>query len=362
MLIAAAALGAALFLAPTSARAQDDAEVGASGEAAPVLASGLRLSLKLEPGIAMPLSNPQSQIYDAGFGQTIKLLIGLSRFVEVGPSATFTSLAADDESMAETGTAWSFGASARVMRPRDAVGGTFSAASPWVDADLLYVRTGGLDRAGFAGGVGVAFPMDERRRLWLGPYARYSHILQGARDGFDDRDAKIVTVGLSLEIGTGLEQAREPEPALAEAVVEEAPAPVEPEIAPEEAVVATPEKLDVKEKIAFEWNSSRLEPSSHAALDEVVRELKANPGFRVQVEGHASSEGTEQRNQELSEERSAAVVDYLIAGGIARDRLVSKGFSSSVPRKSNKTAAGRESNRRVEFVVSFIIIEKGTAP
>ncbi len=83
-------------------------------------------------------------------------------------------------------------------------------------------------------------------------------------------------------------------------------------------------------------------------------------GFRVQIEGHASSEGGDDHNQTLSEKRAEAVLDYLVAHGIAKERLVSKGFSSSVPVATNLTEAGREQNRRVEFVVHFIILNDGS--
>jgi outer membrane protein OmpA-like peptidoglycan-associated protein len=82
----------------------------------------------------------------------------------------------------------------------------------------------------------------------------------------------------------------------------------------------------------------------------------------VQVDGHASSEGGDAHNQVLSEDRASAVVDYLVARGVARNRLSSKGFSSSVPAATNDTAAGRVTNRRVEFVVDFVIIKEGNTP
>lgn len=337
-----------------------------------MLAPGLRLSLKVEPGIAMPLSHPQNQVYDQGFAQTLKLLMGISRYVEVGPSATFMALAADDDvSAMDTGTAWSFGASGRVMRPRDVPGGMLTAVSPWVDADVLYVRTGDLDRPGVAGAIGAAFPMDERRRFWFGPFARYSHIFQGERDGFDTRDAKLLTIGLSLEVGSGLDTSRqqlvatdegEPLEELDDAPPPEAPGAEPAPVRVYEKVVVLPDRLELKEKIAFEWNSAVLEPSSNAVLDDVVRAMKDHPNFRVQVDGHASSEGGEAHNQTLSEERSAAVMAYLIAGGIEKERLVSVGFSSSQPIQSNETAAGRESNRRVEFLVKIIIVKEGNTP
>ena len=65
-------------------------------------------------------------------------------------------------------------------------------------------------------------------------------------------------------------------------------------------------------------------------------------------------------NQTLSEKRASAVVAYLVAHGIEKERLASKGFASSVPTDTNETVAGRENNRRVEFVVYFTILDDGS--
>ena len=129
-----------------------------------------------------------------------------------------------------------------------------------------------------------------------------------------------------------------------------------------EKVIVQPDKLVLKEKIAFAWNSALIGDTSRPALDEVAQALRDNLSFRVQVDGHASSDGGDVHNQALSEERASAVVDYLVARGVARDRLIAKGFSSSVPAATNGTAAGRETNRRVEFVVDFIIVKEGNTP
>jgi outer membrane protein OmpA-like peptidoglycan-associated protein len=125
-----------------------------------------------------------------------------------------------------------------------------------------------------------------------------------------------------------------------------------------EKVIVKPDKLELEEKIAFKWNSANLEDASYPLLDEVAKALKDNPGFKVQVEGHASSDGNYDYNQTLSERRAQAVLDYLTTHGVAADRVVSKGFGSDEPNSTNTTVAGRESNRRVEFIVSFIIVEK----
>ena len=125
-------------------------------------------------------------------------------------------------------------------------------------------------------------------------------------------------------------------------------------------VVVKRDKLELKEKLYFAWNQGTLQEASFPVLDEVVQALNDNKGFRVQVEGHTSSEGADDHNQTLSEQRANAVLDYLVAHGIGKERLVSKGFASSVPIDSNETSAGRENNRRVEFVVHFIILNDGS--
>jgi outer membrane protein OmpA-like peptidoglycan-associated protein len=343
-----------------------------------------KFAIEIEPGIATALTDPQSNRTEAGLGSTIKALFGVTRYLEVGPSAGFTTLQSRTP-MPTSGTSWAFGGGARVMRPHD--GQSYLGASPWVDADLLYVRTGPLDRPGFAAGVGIAIPLDERRQFWVGPYARYFQILQGDPVGFDNHDAKILDLGISLEVGLGMGHRHEATPV---AVIEPAvaqPAPIVvldrdhdgvadgadncPDVAgpadnggcPVYAkVVILPDKLQLEEKIAFAWNSAELDDDSRPLLDEVAKALKDNVGFSVKVNGNASSEGDDAHNQVLSEQRATAVLDYLAAHGVSRDRLASQGFSSSMPATSNATAAGRETNRRVEFVVEFIIVKKGNTP
>ena len=372
---------ATLCMFATIAHAQE-AEVR-EGETART-APGRKLSLKLEPGLAVALSNPQSEMTELGMGTTVKLLFGLGRYFQIGPSLAHTMLPATGD-MSGSGRALAFGGGARLMRPQDSLG---YGISPWVDADLVLVRTGDLSRPGFAAAVGVSMPLDDQRRFWLGPFARYSHIIQGQRDGFDNRDAKILMFGIGLEISSGLATKRErlavvetlpPQPA---AITPPPPSDRDgdtvidtsdncPDVAglvenfgcpPYEKVIVKREKLEVKEKIAFAWDSAKIEPASYPALDEVVRALQDNRGFKVQVDGHASSDGNDAHNQTLSEQRAKAVLDYLVAKGVAKDRLVSKGFSSSQPNQTNTTSAGRESNRRVEFIVEFIIIQDGNTP
>jgi outer membrane protein OmpA-like peptidoglycan-associated protein len=71
----------------------------------------------------------------------------------------------------------------------------------------------------------------------------------------------------------------------------------------------------------------------------------------IQINGHTDSRGTDAYNQELSERRARAVVDYLVQNGIDPGRATSRGFGSTRPVADNQTEAGRQLNRRVEFVV-----------
>ncbi len=146
-----------------------------------------------------------------------------------------------------------------------------------------------------------------------------------------------------------------PEPVVVpEAVVIRVPEPVPPPPPPAVIVIA-PEKLELSQKVQFAYDSARIDSTSRRALDSVVAALQAHQAFSVEIEGHASAEGKDRHNQELSERRAQAVFDYLVHHGVAAERLTSRGFSSSQPVESDDTSSGREANRRVEFVVHVII-------
>jgi outer membrane protein OmpA-like peptidoglycan-associated protein len=85
-------------------------------------------------------------------------------------------------------------------------------------------------------------------------------------------------------------------------------------------------------------------------LNDVAAMLKDNPQIEsLQVEGHTDAVGSAASNRKLSTERAEAVRTYLVKQGIAKGRLVAKGFGPDKPVASNDDDAGREQNRRVEF-------------
>jgi outer membrane protein OmpA-like peptidoglycan-associated protein len=356
--------------------------------ALPATAAAVEVGVKVEPGLAVPLSAPQSLRFTPGGEVSLKGYLGLGRYFDVQAGVSFLGLGAAAGTMPSTmGSAWSDSLGLRFQRPHDAdLGrGGFYAASPWIDADALFVRTGGLDRFGFTLGAGVSFPLAPRRNTWLGPFVRYMQIVQPDRMGFDDADAKMLFVGLNLELGTSpLAPLVVALPALECASC--APAPIVvvasldrdhdgvadtldncPDVAGSaenggcpvyKRVIVKPDRLELSEKIMFAFDRADIETESLPLLDEVVQALKDNRGFRVQIEGHTDSTGPQEHNQTLSEQRAEAVLTYLRDHGIAPDRLSYKGFGSTVPTDSNSTVAGRENNRRVDFVVQFKIIDR----
>lgn len=370
-------LTAYLALCASSAYAQDAYTTG--GARLPARAGSF--SLKIEPGLAFPLTTPQSRLFDVGGGQSVKAFWALTPFLDIGPSATFIGLPAAEED-SDPGTAWALGASVQLKRPHHAGSNMFSAISPWADLDLLFVQTDGLSRPGLAVGAGLAVPIGKARAFWVGPFVRFFQIMSGERSGFNDDDARILSLGVSLEVSSGVERERlapissgsEPITVIKQVVscpdrdadglpdsvdrCPDVPGPTDNWGCRQfQKIVVKPDKLELKEKLYFAWDQATLQEVSYPVLDEVVQALNDNKSFRVQVEGHSSSDGPNDHNQSLSEQRAQAVLDYLVAHGIAKERLGSKGFSSSVPMATNATAEGRESNRRVEFVVTFNILD-----
>lgn len=104
--------------------------------------------------------------------------------------------------------------------------------------------------------------------------------------------------------------------------------------------------------VTFKAGSAELVPSSLKTLDAAIAGLKRNPKAKVEVQGHTSSEGGEEYNQKLSEDRANAVRDYMIRRGIAEARLTARGYGYSVPKADNDSEAGRKQNRRIELVVT----------
>ena len=100
----------------------------------------------------------------------------------------------------------------------------------------------------------------------------------------------------------------------------------------------------------FDFDKHEIKPLYYSALDNVLTVLRDTPNLKISIQGHADSIGSKEYNQDLSEKRAGAVMEYLVANGIDKGRLSAVGYGLSRPRAPNKTETGRALNRRVEFI------------
>ena len=107
----------------------------------------------------------------------------------------------------------------------------------------------------------------------------------------------------------------------------------------------------VLRNVLFATGSAELLPVSEPELDRLVSLLEEFGNLRIKINGHTDDVGDEASNLELSEARAKAVLDYLVAKGIAVDRLRYEGFGETRPIADNNNEEGRSFNRRTEFEV-----------
>jgi outer membrane protein OmpA-like peptidoglycan-associated protein len=103
--------------------------------------------------------------------------------------------------------------------------------------------------------------------------------------------------------------------------------------------------------VEFNPASAQLTPQGRRVLDQVAPLLAASPGLLCEIQGHTDSKGNPSANQALSLKRAVATKTYLVAKGIASERLLPSGFGDTKPIASNATAAGRQLNRRINFLL-----------
>lgn len=154
--------------------------------------------------------------------------------------------------------------------------------------------------------------------------------------------AHTTTLGLVYRFGGS----EEPAPVMAPVK----PAPVA-QPAPEPEIVTKTFEFQRLDSKTFANDSAELSVEKKAQLNDLVIFMKEHPQAKVEVTGHTDSSGPEAYNQTLSEKRALAVASVLEEKGIAASRIKATGQGESSPVASNKTAEGREQNRRVEIVI-----------
>ena len=126
------------------------------------------------------------------------------------------------------------------------------------------------------------------------------------------------------------------------------PAPVPPAPAPEPVM----EKVTYNADAFFDFDKAVLKPEGRAKLDELVTYIQGIDLEVIVATGHTDSIGSDRYNQRLSVRRAEAVKAYLVSKGIEKGRVYTEGKGERQPVASNKTAAGRAQNRRVEVYIS----------
>jgi len=110
------------------------------------------------------------------------------------------------------------------------------------------------------------------------------------------------------------------------------------------------------ENIYYDFDRHNIRPDAAAILDELVRTLRDNPTLKIELSSHTDSRGSDAYNEALSQRRAQSAVDYLVSRGIARDRMVAKGYGETrlVNDCGNGMPCSREqhqANRRTEVTV-----------
>lgn len=104
-------------------------------------------------------------------------------------------------------------------------------------------------------------------------------------------------------------------------------------------------------KISFEPGSSTITSDAADTLDKIAARMKDCSEFPMQIGGHTDSQGREEMNLALSQQRAQAVIAALMERRVLTGNLDAEGFGESLPIADNETEEGREANRRIEFTL-----------
>jgi outer membrane protein OmpA-like peptidoglycan-associated protein len=105
----------------------------------------------------------------------------------------------------------------------------------------------------------------------------------------------------------------------------------------------------VLEGITFDVNKTTIKPESENTLMKALKTLTTYQDISVEISGHTDSDGSNKKNQTLSEGRAASVKAWLVSKGVDANRISTKGYGEDKPISDNKTKEGKQKNRRIEF-------------
>lgn len=239
------------------------------------------------------------------------------------------------------------------------------AYKPWFQLDVGAGFTGDLVRPALRASVGLDLPVSVA--VSLSPVIGYWHIFQYGVEGAST-DARFLWFGVVLgwvpfpERPAPIE--RERVVVRERRIVEHTPSeplpPREhdpPQPSPElisliESTLPMMQQQEWLAPVLFTFNSDVLEAQGVAMLHEVAQELHKRPGLkRVEIRGYADARGSQEYNLELSKRRATVVLEWLVAHGIARDRLSLAAHGARELVEQGTQEQAHEQNRRVVFRV-----------
>jgi OOP family OmpA-OmpF porin len=131
------------------------------------------------------------------------------------------------------------------------------------------------------------------------------------------------------------------------------PAPVNTVVEKTTYVITDEDKKIVSEAVRnleFDFGKSTIRPRSFPYLNRVAELIKTK-GISLKLAGHTDNVGSDAANMKLSKDRAESVKNYLESQGANGSRIEATGYGESQPIATNKTDAGRQKNRRVEFTI-----------
>ncbi|HDZ8897686.1 TPA: OmpA family protein [Aeromonas dhakensis] len=198
-------------------------------------------------------------------------------------------------------------------------------------------------------GVGAEWAFSPRWRV----FGEFQQLFGVGSDSVGGTDISMLNVGLRYHFTSA---SVEPAPVSAPAAKPVLPLAAKPAT---DAVAVVPPftASDPIPSRAPDWSLSgafggtALTASAQDQLAIALAQLKAHPQIQLMIVGHTDSIGRAQDNQALSEARANTVQAYFLEHGIASSRMNARGMGESMPVADNRTAKGREKNRRVDLFV-----------
>ncbi len=115
-----------------------------------------------------------------------------------------------------------------------------------------------------------------------------------------------------------------------------------------------PDMLAMSLNVEFNSASAEIQPAYFDKINKVGDFMKQYPATNAIIEGHTDNDGTDEQLMALSQQRAESVVAYLVDKyGIDRSRFTAKGYGNTRRISYNKTAEGRQRNRRIDAIIEF---------